>query len=78
MTVASCNYRAYLSANKDTKAIRMMAFIGGLCVRVPYAYFVKGFNLGLYGLSLACGIDRAVRTLYLRLYIRKNYSRGEK
>ncbi len=78
MTVASCNYRAYLSANKDTKAIRMMAFIGGLCVRVPYAYFVKCFNLGLYGLSLACGIDRAVRTLYLRLYIRKNYSRGEK
>lgn len=70
-TVASSNYRAYLSANKDTKAIRNMALIGGLCVRIPLVMLVKYMNWGLIGLSLVCGIDRTVRTIYLRLYIRK-------
>lgn len=71
-TVAGCNYRAYLSANKDTKAIRMMAFIGGICVRVPFCYFIQKFNIGLFGLSIACGIDRIVRAMYLRIYIKIN------
>ncbi len=71
-TVAGCNYRAYLSANKDTKAIRMMAFIGGICVRVPFCYFIQKFNIGLFGLSIACGIDRIVRATYLRIYIKIN------
>lgn len=71
-TVAGCNYRAYLSANKDTKAIRMMAFIGGICVRVPFCYFIQKFNIGLLGLSIACGIDRIVRATYLRIYIKIN------
>ena len=38
MEVASSNYRAYLSANKDTKAIKNMALIGGICVRIPLAF----------------------------------------
>lgn len=71
-TVAGCNYRAYLSANKDTKSIRMMAFIGGICVRVPFCYFIQKFNIGLFGLSIACGIDRIVRATYLRIYIKIN------
>lgn len=71
-TVAGCNYRAYLSSNKDTKAIRMMAFIGGICVRVPFCYFIQKFNIGLFGLSIACGIDRIVRATYLRIYIKIN------
>lgn len=71
-TVAGCNYRAYLSANKDTKAIRMMAFIGGICVRVPFCYFIQKFNIGLFGLSIACGIDRIARAIYLRIYIKIN------
>lgn len=29
------NYLAYLSANKDTKAIRLTSFIGGICIRIP-------------------------------------------
>lgn len=70
--MAGCNYRAYLSANKDTKAIRMMAFIGGICVRVPFCYFIQKFNIGLFGLSIACGIDRIVRATYLRIYIKIN------
>ena len=65
-TVAGCNYRAYLSANKNTKAIRMMAFIGGICVRIPLCYLIKKYNIGLIGLSFVCGIDRAVRAIYLR------------
>lgn len=69
-TVAGCNYRAYLSANKNTKAIRMMAFIGGLCVRVPLCYIIYKLNIGIIGLSVVCGIDRTVRALYLRLYIK--------
>ena len=69
-TVAGCNYIAYLSANKNTKSIRMMAFIGGLCVRVPLCYIIYKFNIGIIGLSVVCGIDRTVRALYLRLYIK--------
>jgi len=69
-TVAGCNYRAYLSANKNTKAIRMMAFIGGLCVRVPLCYIIYKFNIGIIGLSVVCGIDRTIRAIYLRLYIK--------
>ena len=71
-TVAECNYRAYLSANKNTKAIRMMAFIGGICVRVPLCYLIKKYNIGLIGLAFVCGIDRIVRAIYLRLYIKFN------
>lgn len=69
-TVAGCNYRAYLSANKNTKAIRMMAFIGGICVRVPLCYMIYKYNIGIVGLSVVCGIDRIVRAIYLRLYIK--------
>lgn len=69
-TVAGCNYRAYLSANKNTKSIRMMAFIGGICVRVPLCYMIYKYNIGIVGLSIVCGIDRAVRAIYLRLYIK--------
>lgn len=69
-TIAVCNYRAYLSANKNTKAIRMKAFIGGICVRVPLCYIIYKYNIGLVGLSIVCGIDRIVRTIYLRLYIK--------
>ena len=70
--VAGCNYRAYLSANKNTKAIRMMAFIGGICVRVPLCYLIQKYNIGLIGLAFVCGIDRIVRAIYLRLYIKFN------
>lgn len=71
-TVAECNYRAYLSANKNTKAIRMMAFIGGMCVRVPLCYLIQKYNIGLIGLAFVCGIDRIVRAIYLRIYIKLN------
>lgn len=71
-TVAGCNYRAYLSANKNTKAIRMMAFIGGMCVRVPLCYLIQKYNIGLIGLAFVCGIDRIVRAIYLRIYITLN------
>ena len=71
-TVAGCNYRAYLSANRNTKAISLMAFIGGICVRVPLCYLIKKYNIGLIGLSFVCGIDRIVRATYLRLYIKFN------
>lgn len=70
--VAGCNYRAYLSANKNTKAIRMMSFIGGICVRVPLCYLIKKHNIGLIGLAFVCGIDRIVRAIYLRIYIKFN------
>ena len=73
-TVAGCNYRAYLSANRNTKAIRMMAFIGGICVRVPLCYYIQKFNIGLIGLAFVCGIDRIIRAIYLRLYIKFNKS----
>lgn len=69
-TVIGCNYRAYLSANKNTKAIRMMAFIGGICVRIPLCYIIHKFNIGIIGLAFVCGIDRIVRAIYLRLYIK--------
>ena len=69
-TVAGCNYRAYLSANQNTKAITMMAFIGGICVRVPLCYLIYQYDIGLVGLSVVCGIDRMVRAIYLRLYIK--------
>jgi len=71
-TVAGCNYQAYLSANRNTKAISLMAFIGGICVRVPLCYLIKKYNIGLIGLSFVCGIDRIVRATYLRLYIKFN------
>lgn len=71
-TVAACNYRAYLSANKNTKAIRMKAFIGGICVRVPLCYLIQKYNIGLIGLAFVCGIDRITRAIYLRLYIKFN------
>lgn len=70
--VAGCNYRAYLSANKNTKAIRMMAFIGGVCVRIPLCYIIQKYNVGLIGLAFVCGIDRTIRAIYLRLYIKFN------
>ena len=69
-TVAGCNYRAYLSANKDTKSISMMAFIGGICVRVPLCFFICKYSIGIIGLSVVCGIDRSVRAIYLRIYIK--------
>lgn len=71
-TMSTDNYIAYLSANKDTKAIRRLALIGGLCVRIPLVYLTKFLSLGLLGLSFVCGIDRFVRTIYARLYIKKN------
>ncbi len=61
-----------MSANKNTKAIRMMAFIGGMCVRVPLCYLIQKYNIGLIGLAFACGIDRIVRAIYLRIYIKLN------
>lgn len=69
--VASSNYRAFLSANKETKAIRNMALIGGICVRIPLALLIQYFNIGIIGLSFVCAIDRMVRTIYLRLYIKR-------
>lgn len=74
-TVAGCNYRAYLSANRNTKAIRMMAFIGGICVRVPLCYLIQKYNIGLIGLAFVCGIDRTIRAIYLRIYIKFNKSK---
>ena len=71
------NYQAYLSAHKDTKAIRNMALIGGVLVRMPLLMIIKYCNLGLIGLSLACSVDRIVRTIYLRYYINKNLKRFE-
>lgn len=70
-TVASSNYMAYVSANKDTKAIRNAALIGGICVRMPLMFLIRYFNLGLVGLSFVVGIDKLVRISYLRLHIRR-------
>lgn len=70
--VINNNYLAYLSANKDTKAIRLTSFIGGICIRLPLLYLIKYYNLGLVGLGLVCTVDRLVRTIYLKIYIRKN------
>ena len=67
------NYTAFLSAHKDTKPITLLAFVGGICVRIPLAYLIKYLGLGLIGLSLVCAIDRIVRTIYLRLVIKKKY-----
>lgn len=74
-TVAGCNYRAFLSANINTKAISMMAFIGGICVRVPLCYLIQKYNIGLIGLAFVCGIDRIIRAIYLRIYIKFNKSK---
>lgn len=74
IVMGSCNYQAYLSAHKDTKAIRNMALIGGILVRIPFIVIIKYFNLGLIGLSLACSIDRIVRIIYLRLYIKNKFT----
>lgn len=68
--VAENGYKAYLAAAKKTQAIRYMALIGGACVRVPLCFLIAQCNIGLFGLALVCGIDRAVRTIYLRLYIK--------
>lgn len=68
------NYLAYLSANKDTKPIRLTSFIGGICVRIPLLCLIKYFNIGLVGLGLVCTIDRMVRTIYLKWYIKNNQS----
>ena len=76
-SVGTINYQAYVSAKKDTKAIRNIALIGGICVRIPLVMIVKYANLGLIGLSVACGIDRIIRTIYLRLYIRKKLIKEE-
>lgn len=70
--VINNNYLAYLSANKDTKSIRLTSFIGGICIRIPLLYLIKYFNLGLLGLGLVCTLDRLVRTIYLKIYIKKN------
>ena len=75
VVMGTCNYQAYLSAHKDTKAIRNMALIGGVCVRLPLIFIIKYTNSGLIGLSLVCSIDRVVRTLYLRSYIKRNSKR---
>ena len=66
------NYLAYLQANKDTKSIRLTSIIGGICVRIPILYLIKRFNIGLVGLGLVCAIDRTVRTIYLKWYIKNN------
>lgn len=66
------NYVAYLSANKDTKAIRLTSFIGGICIRIPLLCLIKYFNIGLIGLGLVCTVDRLVRTIYLKYYIKYN------
>ena len=70
MEVASSNYRAYLSANKDTKVIRNVTLIGGICVRIPLTLLFRKLGFGLLGLSLLCGIDRIVRLIYFRIYIK--------
>ena len=70
--VINNNYLAYLSANKDTSAIRLTSFIGGICIRIPLTCAIKYFNIGLVGLALVCTIDRIVRTIYLKWYIKHN------
>lgn len=70
MEIACNNYIAYLSANKDTKAIKYVVLIGGMCVRLPLVILLKRLGFGLLGLSLVCAIDKIVRLIYLRLYIR--------
>ena len=66
------NYLAYLAANKDTKALRLTSFIGGICIRIPLLYLIKKLDIGLVGLGLVCTIDRLVRTIYLKWYIKNN------
>ena len=76
LEVTSNNYRAYLSANKDTVAIRNMALIGGVCVRIPLALLFKKLGFGILGLSFLCGIDRIIRLIYLRIYIKVKSKKG--
>lgn len=71
LEVANNNYIAYLASNKNTKAIKIIPLIGGVCVRLPLALLVGRFDMGLLGLSLVCVIDKIVRLIYLRLYIRR-------
>lgn len=68
------NYLAYLSANKDTKSIRLTSFIGGICIRIPLLCLIRYFNIGIVGLGLVCTIDRLVRTVYLKWYIKNNFN----
>ena len=70
--VINNNYLAYLSANKDTRSIRLTSIIGGIFIRVPLLYLIKYFNIGLVGIGLVCTIDRSVRTVYLKWYIKNN------
>lgn len=35
-----------------------------------FMYIIYKLNIGIIGLSVVCGIDRTVRALYLRLYIK--------
>ena len=72
MYVINNNYLAYLSANKDTKSIRLTSFIGGICVRIPLLFLIRYFNIGLIGLGMVCTIDRIFRTIYLKWYIKNN------
>ena len=62
-----------MSANKNTKAIRMMAFIGGMCVRVPLCYLIQKYNIGLIGLAFVCGIDRTVRAIKVEGHMSKGF-----
>lgn len=78
VVMGTCNYQAYLSAHKDTKAIRNMALIGGVLVRLPLLMVIQYSNLGLIGLSLVCSVDRIVRTIYLRLYIKRKFGKIKK
>ena len=43
----------------------MLYFSSALC------YIIYKYNIGIIGLSVVCGIDRIVRALYLRLYIKE-------
>lgn len=74
--VANNNYIAYLSANKDTKAIKITPLIGGICVRLPLALLLGKLNMGLLGLSLVCAVDKIVRLIYLILYIKVKSKKG--
>ena len=46
--------------------------IGGVCVRIPLCYIIQKYNVGLIELAFVCGIDRTIRAIYLRLYIKFN------
>lgn len=74
--VACNNYIAYLSANKDTKAIKITPLIGGICIRLPLVILFRKLNFELLGLSLVCVLDKIVRLIYLRLYIKIKSKKG--